>query len=64
MFPRLSQTELDKYAVFNNTFYGVAAGQTRNATDIINGNPNPGVDTNTFSSSGWPDYASIHAYWR
>jgi hypothetical protein len=65
MFPLLTQAELDKGGVFENTFMSVAAVQTRTAASIINGNPDPSADKNTFGPSGaWTDYGSIHANWR
>ncbi|GHU18754.1 hypothetical protein FACS1894163_11090 [Spirochaetia bacterium] len=66
-FPVLSQTEANRTEVFNGTFFlsNSTAVQTRTAASIINGNPNPGVDKNTFGPAGaWTDYGSIHANWK
>jgi hypothetical protein len=64
-FPRLSQAELDKLDVFSHTFYRVTAGQTRTAASIINGNPDPSADKNTFGPGGaWTAYGSIPANWK
>ena len=66
-FPVLSQSELDMYNTFANTFNlrTNAPLQTRTAESIINGNPVPSDDKNTFQNSTcFSDYHDLHANWK
>jgi len=69
-FPVLNQTNLNRTSVFTNTFSGLnsstpgAPSQTRTAASIINGNPLPSSDKNTFTgSSCFSDLATIPVRW-
>ena len=48
---------------FNYTFNGVTATQNRAALSIINGNPTPAEDRNTFGAA-FPDYDALDAAWK
>ena len=54
-FPKLSQTEVDKSNVFSSTFSGlnidISNRQSRTIESIVNGNPVPSSNKNTFGTS-------------
>jgi len=65
-FPRLAQTEINKDYVFYRTFknLGTAATQSRTAASIINGNPIPPNQRETFLFSNcFADRAYIPVNW-
>jgi len=65
-FPRLAQTEIDKTDMFYRTFYNLGTNTTQNRTaaSIINGNPTPSSNRQTFSGSGcFADRAYIPVNW-
>ena len=65
-FPLLTQTEIDKPFVFSYTFnrLGTATTQSRTAASIINGNPTPSGNRETFTNSNcFPDRPDIPVNW-
>jgi len=65
-FPLLSSIEVNKSFVFYQTFYNLGATpvKTRTAASIINGNPTPNTNKETFTGSGcFADRAYIPVEW-
>ena len=65
-FPVLTQTQLDQSGIFDSALRGLGStsSQTRTAASIINGNPLPGSNKNTFTgSAGFANWNYIPTQW-